>query len=232
MWTGCFFAFGQNYWQDRVVVKVKSIYANDFRYFRDFQDIVEEFSIDTIIQKFPHSSRKKCLYDNKCVDLTTIYELRHPASVNQKIFLRKLRNTGYFHYAESMPIARLAYVPNDSLISSQNHLAIVKAYDAWNISKSTPFVTIGIVDSGIDFLHEDLYEKIAYNTNDPVDGTDNDGDGYTDNYYGWNFTANSPNVKDDINHGVHVAGIAAADTDNGKGVAGVGFHAKILPVKV
>ena len=82
--------------------------------------------------------------------------------------------------------------------------------------------------------------NIKINYADPIDGIDNDNDGYIDNYYGydladnnfspqWNYYRNSPN---NIGHGVFVSGLAAAKTNNDTGGAGVGFKCKYLPVKI
>ena len=81
---------------------------------------------------------------------------------------------------------------------------------AWNFSKSNPSVNIAILDTGIDQNHEDLSSKIVSNKN----------------------CTNSVTVDDLYGHGTHVAGIAAALTNNGIGVAGVGYNASLMNVKV
>lgn len=65
-----------------------------------------------------------------------------------------------------------------------------------------------------------------------INGKDNDGDGYANDLIGWNFVANTNNPFDDNVHGTHVSGTIAATSDNGVGVAGVDWNARILPVKI
>lgn len=131
--------------------------------------------------------------------------------------------------------------PNDPMYSSQFYLSQVHAPEAWNIISDASSVIIGIVDTGSEISHEDLAANIYLNTADPINGIDDDGDGYVDNYYGWDFCGasaqtmigdNDPNVKSaPADHGVHVSGLASAVSNNGKGVASIANNAKLLIVK-
>ncbi|HVE90810.1 MAG TPA: S8 family serine peptidase [Actinomycetota bacterium] len=105
----------------------------------------------------------------------------------------------------------------DPLASKQWALGKIQAQQAWSLSRGTG-VTIAIVDTGIDLAHEDLRAQV-------VPGT---------SVLGCGKRAKSCNTtgQDDEGHGSHVAGIAAAATDNGIGVAGVAPGAKLMPVKV
>lgn len=114
-------------------------------------------------------------------------------------------------FSEPDRIVRCEAVVNDSLAGSQWHLAKVRAPEAWDVSEGAAHVMIAIVDTGIDPLHPDLSGKLVR---------------------GWNFVRNNGTTDDDHGHGTHVAGIAAASTDNGFGVAGVGFRCSLMPVKV
>ncbi len=134
----------------------------------------------------------------------------------------------------------LAYKPNDVLIDNQNDLMMnIKAFNAWEIYKGDSTIVIGISDSGVDQNHEDLKDNIALNTNEiPNDSIDNDGNGYVDDYAGYNFayktdfTNPGVTINKSDNHGCQVAGIAGARTDNSRGMAGIGFKSKIFPIKV
>jgi len=79
---------------------------------------------------------------------------------------------------------------------------------------------IGIIDVGFNITHADLAGSIKYNYNDPIDGVDNDGDGYTDNFYGWDFGDNDNDPVNNTNdHGSMVAGLSSAVTNNSRGIA-------------
>jgi len=121
--------------------------------------------------------------------------------------------------------------PNDPLQTNQYYLEKIKAYDAWQIEQGNPQVVIGISDWGFALSHPDLSGQIAYNTADPVNGRDDDGDGYVDNYAGWDLADNDADLGGHI-HGTQVSGLAVAATNNRKGIAGVGFNTKFIPVKV
>ena len=89
------------------------------------------------------------------------------------------------------------------------------------------------MDSGIQTNHEDLIDNIWVNTGEIVgDGIDNDGNGYIDDIYGWNCGDSNGDVSYVNEHGVHVAGIVSAATNNSKGVASVARNAKIASIKI
>lgn len=108
----------------------------------------------------------------------------------------------------------------------------VKAEQAWAESRGAG-VTIAVIDTGLYYDHEDILGNVFTNSGEvPGDGLDNDGNGYVDDTRGWDFVNNDNSASDDNGHGSHVSGIAAAVSDNAKGIAGVAPDAKILPVKV
>jgi subtilisin family serine protease len=114
--------------------------------------------------------------------------------------------------------------------------ADVHAASAWDVTTGSTPVTVGVIDTGVDLSHPDLSGNIWINPGENCpgcrnDGIDNDGNGYVDDWRGWNFVANTNNPADDNGHGTHVAGIAAASGNNGTGVAGVDWGARIMPLK-
>jgi subtilisin family serine protease len=85
-------------------------------------------------------------------------------------------------------------------------------------------VVVGVIDEGIYFNHTDLAANIWTNPYDPLDGVDNDGNGYVDDVRGWDFDGNSNNINSggaSDDHGTHVSGTIAGVGGNGTGVAGV-----------
>ena len=113
--------------------------------------------------------------------------------------------------------------------------ADIDAPEAWYYVQGRSDIVIAILDTGIDLNHEDLKNKLWINTKEiPNNGIDDDFNGFIDDYYGWDFVNNDNDPSDDhiLSHGTHVAGIAAAETNNNKGIAGVNWNAKLMVVKV
>ncbi|HID61228.1 MAG TPA: peptidase S8, partial [Anaerolineae bacterium] len=122
-----------------------------------------------------------------------------------------LRRHPLVEYAEPNYIIHAILTPNDAYFPSQWGLTKIGAPQAWDVTTGSSNLTIAIVDSGIDLDHPDLSGKIILGY-DYVNG-----DWYPDDDYG---------------HGTHVAGIAAAQTNNGLGVAGVSWGARLMALKV
>ena len=139
-------------------------------------------------------------------------------------------------YAEPYYLPKPLYVPNDpgALPDTglQTYLNIIKAYEAWEFEKGDSSIVIGILDTGIALDHEDIIDNIKYNYNDPINGIDDDADGYLDNYYGWDMAENDNDPTYKHWHGLGVAGISSAKADNSTGIAGLGFNSKMMPIKV
>ncbi len=135
----------------------------------------------------------------------------------------------------------ISYYPNDSNLKEQTYLKQIKALEGWTWSREAEDITIAIIDTGVDLNHPDLANNIWINQGEiPDDNLDNDGNGYIDDVYGWDFvneTADN-NVKlsrgynkDAVNHGTVVAGIAAAIGDNKEGIAGIAWKPKIMSLR-
>jgi len=111
---------------------------------------------------------------------------------------------------ETDGIVQVLDIPNDQYFSEQWGLTQVQAPEAWDITHGSPAISIAILDTGIDMDHPDLAAKIVSDVN------------FTD----------SPTSDGIHSHGTHVAGIAAAITENGIGVAGLGSDCSLMNVKV
>ncbi|RMD94062.1 MAG: hypothetical protein D6814_14900, partial [Calditrichaeota bacterium] len=109
--------------------------------------------------------------------------------------------------------------------------ADIDAVEAWDLQANTDIV-IGIIDTGVDWQHEDLAANIWTNPGEiPNNGIDDDQNGYIDDVRGWDFFNHDNDPMDDNGHGTHVAGIIAAQGNNGIGVSGVCWSARIMPLK-
>jgi subtilisin family serine protease len=152
-----------------------------------------------------------------------------------------------FEYVEPNFVLQLqATTPNDPLFGYEYALnntgstplgpskadADIDAPEAWDVTTGSPDVVVGVVDTGVDYTHPDLAANMWHNPGEvPGDGIDNDADGYVDDVYGINAAANNGNPMDDYGHGTHVAGTIAAVGNNGVGVTGVAWNAKVMALK-
>ncbi|MGN0214412.1 MAG: S8 family peptidase, partial [Muribaculaceae bacterium] len=146
-----------------------------------------------------------------------------------------LRENSTFRRVESTSVERDATMPfNDPRLSSQWHYnntgaisgsragADINLFEAWKTTTGKKDVIVAIIDGGIDYTHEDLADNVLINEAElnGTPGVDDDGNGYIDDVYGWNFCTNGNDVYPH-DHGTHVAGTVAAVNNNGKGVCGV-----------
>ncbi len=230
----------EDYMSQTVVLKLKEEFrpycSRDQVSISELELLLKEIDATGIQQRFPFAKRPEREtndYGLKLADLSLIYEFKYEGNFVVEDVINAVYELGLVQYAEPDYIAHLFYTPNDSLISTQWHLSTIKAYQAWDLDKGDTNVVIAIIDSGADLDHPDFIDQFKYNYADNnADGVDDDGDGYIDNYLGWDFDGDDNNTQIlGSDHGVHVAGCASPSTDNVDGVAGAGFACKILPIK-
>lgn len=112
--------------------------------------------------------------------------------------------------------------------------ADIDAPEAWDITTGSDNVIIAVLDSGVANMHPDLINNrwVNFTELSGVTGVDDDGNGYIDDIYGWDFWGNDSNPEDYNSHGTHVAGTIAAQGDNGSDITGVNWDASIMPVRI
>jgi len=156
-----------------------------------------------------------------------------PGEVEAKI--AAYRADSSVEYAEPDYMARLTYEPNDPYHNDGHQWGPQKIFapQAWDLCTGASNVVIAVLDWGVDLQHPDLATEMWTNPGEIAgNGIDDDGNGYVDDVYGWDFANDDHDPQDDYGHGTHMAGIAAAATDNGVGIAGVAFNSSIMAVKV
>lgn len=175
-------------------------------------------------------------------DISRTYLLQlESESQDVQSLLSALRADPNVEYAEPDAVRSISYTPNDPYFSSSGSWG--QAYpDLWglqaiNVSHAwdTTFgngVVVAVVDTGLDYNHPDISANVWTNPGEiPGNGIDDDHNGYVDDVHGWNFVANTNNPLDDNGHGTHVSGTIAAVGNNGIGVIGIAWQAKVMPVK-
>ncbi|MGA9519887.1 MAG: S8 family peptidase [Myxococcaceae bacterium] len=111
--------------------------------------------------------------------------------------------------------------------------ADIDAPEAWAIRSDASNVVVAVIDTGIDYTHPDLAANIWTNPGEiPGNGLDDDGNGYVDDVHGYDFADHDSDPMDTHSHGTHVAGTIGAVGNNGQGVTGVAWKAKLMAVKV
>lgn len=140
----------------------------------------------------------------------------------------------YIVHAEATPndpdFSKLWAMRNDGSNGCSSG-ADVDAQGAWDIQTGGT-VVVAVIDTGVDYTHPDLAANMWVNGQEiPGNGVDDDGNGFVDDCRGWDFKNNDSDPMDDHAHGTHCAGTIAAAGNNGTGVAGICWQAKIMPLK-
>jgi len=202
---------GMQYVSDQVLVKFKPSVTEEMR--------------EAAIASYQSTTLKR-------ISGIDVYHLQIPEDVSVEEMLYLLEQNPDVEYAEPNYFRRIAQVtPNDQYFVDQYALynpggvfgppsspqsgtnrADIKAREGWEETWGSDSVIIAILDTGADFNHPDLDDKLFSN--------------------GYDFINDDPDPTDDHGHGTIVAGIAAAETNNGEGIAGVAWNCKILPIKI
>ena len=134
-------------------------------------------------------------------------------------------------YGELWGLDNTAQEVNKTTGTVDADIAATKAWDTED--GTTNSIIVAVIDTGINYNHTDLDGNIWSNVGDPVNGADDDGNGYTDDIRGWDFvdSDNDPVDEHASYHGTHVAGIIGAEGNNATGVVGVTWQCKLMPLR-
>ena len=129
----------------------------------------------------------------------------------------------------------LASTPNDPMWSNSGLYGLTKisAAAAWDLTTGSPSVVVANIDTGMRYTHEDLAANMWTNPGEiQGNGVDDDGNGFADDYYGYDFFYNAPDPIDEHGHGTHTGGTIGAVGNNGVGIVGVSWNVKIMAIKI
>ncbi len=170
--------------------------------------------------------------------------LRYPEDIDIESEMSQLERDAGVEWVSYNHLFEPNFTPNDSGFASQWQLQIIEALDAWDISQGDSSIIIGIIDTGIDYLHPDLAANLWHNREEtPANGMDDDDNGFIDDTIGWDFV-DAPSLlaggddlvrdndpMDEMGHGTFVAGVASATTNNQIGVASIGFRCRLMCIR-
>lgn len=202
------------------------------------------------------------------IPLTRLFTLRINAPHTGQV-IAELQQSGAFEWVEVNHTVSLhaieADLPNDDSVNIQWYHSYVKTFEAWELTKGDNSVKVGVIDTGLDFGHPEFEGQVAINTGEDLnnnatfepwastvsrngifgdfDGIDSDGNGYTDDVVGYDFTDQprspfggdfvnaDPNPADDNRHGTLVAGVIHAKDNNQIGGAGLAPDTRLVVLR-
>jgi hypothetical protein len=179
----------------------------------------------------------------RAAGLTNVFLIEADTEDSSKFIEELMKLTDIVVYAERVPKIEAFFLPNDPSYSQQWHLPKTQAGEAWDIyqaNSNASDVVVAIVDDAIKLGHEDLQANIWINPGEiPNNGIDDDNNGYVDDINGYDVANNDndPNPPSNATnsyfmHGTHVAGIAAAVSNNGIGIASISSGGNMNKVKI
>lgn len=191
--------------------------------------LISTFGIDSIYRPFRLNDPA----------LQRVYRLEFSLLNSVDLLVSQLQLLPFVEYVEKVPIMRPVYDPND-IQTSQWYLTKIRARAAWDIARGDSNVVVAIIDNAFLLSHEDLAPVLWRNPSEvPGNGWDDDLNGYADDIHGADLADGDGNPNPPAgnlsgtgwDHGTHCAGIATAATDNGVGIASIGFGLRLMSIK-
>lgn len=181
----------------------------------------------------------------KAIPKAGVVRIKLPEDVSVEAAVKHYTKSPQVEYAEPNYIYRASSLfPSDPFFANLWGLhnigqtggtsdADIDAPEAWSVTTGSSSIVIAVIDTGIDYNHPDLAPNIWTNLPESAGtpGVDDDGNGYVDDIHGWDFVDDDGDPFDYNGHGTHVAGTIAAKGDNGMGITGVMWSARVMPLR-
>jgi subtilisin family serine protease len=184
----------------------------------------------------------------KNIGSSGVSRIKLPAALSVEEAITRYSMDSNVEYAEPNYIRFIAVIPSDADFSELWGLdntgqlvngvtgtpdADIDAPEAWDITTGSDSVVIAVIDTGVTYNHPEMISNMWVNSLEQsgVLGVDDDGNGYIDDTYGWDFVDNDEDPEDYNSHGSHVAGTIAARGDNVTAITGVNWIAKIMAIR-
>lgn len=179
--------------------------------------------------------------------------VRFPKVVDVKQMMHAMTMNSEIEYVELNQVYHLNAMPNDPEFDKLYGLhnegktggaldADIDGPEAWEVTRGSRDILVGVIDTGVDYTHPDLVDNIWSNPGETgvdadgndkaTNGIDDDGNGYIDDHRGWDFFNDDNDPMDGHSHGTHVSGTIGAVGNNGIGVAGVNWEVSIVGLKI
>ncbi len=245
-------------------IKAQSVYfikyknsVPESRISTSLQNITESYQTKYSLKKasLKHSPFLKKKLSDENID--RIFRIVLSNSEDENEFVNSISSNEEIEYIQKSVVYKIDYTPDDIFVKEQYALEKIKIFDAWEITQGDTNIIVAIIDTGIDFLHEDLKANLFINHPEDlnkngfldegdINGIDDDGNGFIDDVIGWDFTDRvffpenvsagdyrnrDNNPMDEHGHGTNVAGIIGAVSNNNIGISGSVPNVKMLCIK-
>jgi subtilisin family serine protease len=206
-------------------------------------ELLVKFRPGTTVQKMSGLHKAVRAVGKKDFKGAGVHHIKLPKDLSVEEAVESYVRDADVEYAEPNYLVHAAVLPDDHLFNDLWGLnntgqtggavdADIDAPEAWDTTRGSHEIIIAVIDSGLALDHPDFSDNLWINDEEIAgNGLDDDGNGYIDDIYGWDFI-DDDGFPDDLNsHGTHVSGTIAAAGNNGRGISGVMWRAKILPLR-
>ena len=204
----------------------------------------DDITVRNIIGKYAKVKKSKKEFEStqkliskkdssKSAKLENIYSIQVEPTDSLPTVFERLKSDPLVESVQWNYIYEPDAIPNDPNYSQQWAHSKTQAPQAWDLTTGNSNVVIALIGTGVKWDHEDLAANIWTNSKEiAANNIDDDANGFIDDVRGWNFESNNGNPMDVNGHETSVAGVAAAASNNAKGIAGVCWKCKIMPLRV